>query len=109
MNYLTDYENQYFRLLSIIDLDRAVFVQSRAFANDPFWVYLIPNPGKRAKCWRSSLVFSLRLAFAMGTKGKAVLYLDKDLVKKSKNLGFNLSKTFENQLKHLPQSEVRSK
>ena len=34
-------------------------------------------------------------------KGNVVLYLDKDLVEKSKELGFNLSKTFENQLKHL--------
>jgi post-segregation antitoxin (ccd killing protein) len=30
-----------------------------------------------------------------------VLYLDKQLVKKSKKLGLNLSKTFENHLKHL--------
>jgi hypothetical protein len=40
-------------------------------------------------------------AFAMGNKGNVVLYLDKDLVAKSKSLGFNLSKTFENHLKHL--------
>ena len=40
-------------------------------------------------------------AFAMGTKGNVVLYLDKELVEKSKSLGFNLSKTFENHLKHL--------
>ena len=40
-------------------------------------------------------------ANAMGTKGNVVLYLDKDLVEKSKELGFNLSKTFENHLKHL--------
>jgi integrase len=38
---------------------------------------------------------------AMGTKGNVVLYLDKELVQKSKALGFNLSKTFENHLKHL--------
>jgi hypothetical protein len=37
----------------------------------------------------------------MGTKGNVVLYLDKELVQKSKALGFNLSKTFENHLKHL--------
>jgi hypothetical protein len=37
----------------------------------------------------------------MGTKGNVVLYLDKDIVEKSKELGFNLSKTFENHLKHL--------
>ena len=35
------------------------------------------------------------------TKGNVVLYLDKELVEKSKELGFNLSKTFENHLKHL--------
>ena len=34
-------------------------------------------------------------AFAMGTKGNVVLYLDRKLAKKSKELGFNLSKTFE--------------
>ena len=30
-----------------------------------------------------------------------MLYLDKELVEKSKEMGFNLSKTFENHLKHL--------
>ena len=40
-------------------------------------------------------------ANAMGTKGNVMLYLDKELVSKSKELGFNLSKTFENHLKHL--------
>jgi hypothetical protein len=37
----------------------------------------------------------------MTTKGNVVLYLDKELVEKSKELGFNLSKTFENHLKLL--------
>jgi hypothetical protein len=37
----------------------------------------------------------------MPTKGNVVLYLDKELVQKSKELGFNLSKTFENHLKQL--------
>ena len=37
----------------------------------------------------------------MGAKGNVVLYLDKELVEKSKELGFNLSKTFENHLKQL--------
>jgi hypothetical protein len=37
----------------------------------------------------------------MGTKGNVVLYLDKEYVEKFKDLGFNLSKTFENHLKHL--------
>lgn len=40
-------------------------------------------------------------AFAMATKGNAVLYLDEELVEKSKDLGFNLSNTFENHLKHI--------
>jgi hypothetical protein len=40
-------------------------------------------------------------ANAMTSKGNVVLYLDKELVDKSKELGFNLSKTFENHLKHL--------
>jgi hypothetical protein len=34
-------------------------------------------------------------------KHNLVLYIDKDLVEKSKELGFNLSKTFENHLKQL--------
>ncbi len=37
----------------------------------------------------------------MTHKRNVVLYLDADLVKKSKELGFNLSKTFENHLKQL--------
>jgi hypothetical protein len=41
------------------------------------------------------------IAFAMGNKGNVVLYLDRDLVEKSKSLGFNLSKTFENHLMQL--------
>ena len=40
-------------------------------------------------------------ANAMTSKGNVVLYLDKELVEKSKELGFNLSKTFENHLKQL--------
>jgi hypothetical protein len=42
-----------------------------------------------------------RVRMQMTTKGNVVLYLDKELVEKSKELGFNLSKTFENHLKHL--------
>ena len=37
----------------------------------------------------------------MTQKGNVVLYLDKELVEKSRELGFNLSKTFENHLKDL--------
>jgi post-segregation antitoxin (ccd killing protein) len=37
----------------------------------------------------------------MTSKRNVVLYLDKELVEKTKELGFNLSKTFENHLKQL--------
>ena len=37
----------------------------------------------------------------MNTKRNVVLYLDADLVEKTRELGFNLSKTFEHHLKHL--------
>ena len=37
----------------------------------------------------------------MASKRDAVLYLDKELVEKSSELGVNLSKTFENALKQL--------
>ncbi len=37
----------------------------------------------------------------MSNKRNVVLYLDKELVEKTRNLGLNLSKTFENHLKHL--------
>jgi hypothetical protein len=37
----------------------------------------------------------------MSNKHNLVLYVDQELVEKSRNLGFNLSKTFENYLKQL--------
>jgi hypothetical protein len=37
----------------------------------------------------------------MPNKRNVVLYLDKELVEKTRALGFKLSKTFENHLKHL--------
>jgi post-segregation antitoxin (ccd killing protein) len=40
-------------------------------------------------------------AHAMSNKRNVVLYLNKDLVEKTRELGFNLSKTFESHLKHL--------
>ena len=42
-----------------------------------------------------------RVQTQMGTKGNVVLYLDRELVEKSKELGFILSKTVENHLKQL--------
>jgi ribosomal protein S18 acetylase RimI-like enzyme len=35
------------RSLGLADLDRAVFIQSKAFHNDPLWKYLIMDPEKR--------------------------------------------------------------
>jgi post-segregation antitoxin (ccd killing protein) len=40
----------------------------------------------------------------MGNKHDLVLYPDKELVEKTRNLGFNLSKTFKNHLKHVDRS-----
>ncbi len=37
----------------------------------------------------------------MNNKHNLVLYVDRELVEKTRNLGFNLSKTFENHLQHL--------
>jgi hypothetical protein len=37
----------------------------------------------------------------VSNKHNLVLYVDQELVEKSRELGFNLSKTFENHLKHL--------
>jgi hypothetical protein len=37
----------------------------------------------------------------MSNKYKLVLYVDRELVEKTRNLGFNLSKIFENHLKQL--------
>jgi post-segregation antitoxin (ccd killing protein) len=37
----------------------------------------------------------------MSNKRNLVIYMDDELVTKSKEFGFNLSKTFENHLKHL--------
>jgi len=37
----------------------------------------------------------------LSTKHNLVLYIDQELVEKSLELGFNLSKLFENHLKHL--------
>ena len=46
---------------------------------------------------------------AMSNKRNVVLYLDKEIVEKSKELGFNLSKTFENHLKQTTTQFPQSK
>jgi hypothetical protein len=42
-----------------------------------------------------------RVQTPVSNKHNLVLYIDKELVEKSRNLGFNLSKPFENHLKEL--------
>ena len=42
-----------------------------------------------------------RVQTQLSNKRNVVLYLDKDLIENTRELGFNLSKTFENTLKHL--------
>jgi hypothetical protein len=48
----------------------------------------------------SALAFA-RVQPQMSNKHNLVLYVDQELVEKSRELGFNLSKTFENHLKQL--------
>jgi len=42
-----------------------------------------------------------RVQTQLSNKRNVVLYLDRELVEKTRNLGFNLSKAFENHLRHL--------
>ena len=42
-----------------------------------------------------------RVQTQLSNKHNLVLYIDQELVSKARELGFNLSKTFENHLKHL--------
>ena len=44
---------------------------------------------------------SARVQMQLSKKGNLVLYLDKELIRESKELGLNLSRTFENHLKQL--------
>jgi Mn-dependent DtxR family transcriptional regulator len=48
----------------------------------------------------NALAYAL-MQMHLTNKGNLVLYLDKEVIQKSKELGFNLSKTFENHLKQL--------
>ena len=50
---------------------------------------------------KESPLFPRGRIMELSNKSNLVLYLDKELIKKSKDLGFNLSRTFENHLKHL--------
>ena len=48
---------------------------------------------------QSQDIARLRALTQMNARRNVVLYLDQELVSKSRQLGFNLSKTFENHLK----------
>ena len=61
----------------------------------------IPHPFEAAISKQGSSPRMPSDADAMTQKGNVVLYIDRELVEKSKELGFNLSKTFENHLKQL--------
>jgi hypothetical protein len=50
---------------------------------------------------KESALVCPRMRMQTSNKRNVVLYLDKELVQKTRNLGFNLSKTFENHLKYL--------
>jgi ribosomal protein S18 acetylase RimI-like enzyme len=67
-----DFGGNAVRLLTTSDLDRAVYVQSRAFQTDPLWQYLIPNPEKRAvllpKFFRVFLKASIHCSQAYGVR-----------------------------------------
>ena len=56
---------------------------------------------QKTRCIATSSIRMPSNTNAMTTKGNVVLYLDKELVEKSKDLGLNLSKTFEHHLKQL--------
>ncbi len=46
---MVDSENSFPRMLYSGDLERAVYVQSRAFQNDPLWQFMIPNAEERKR------------------------------------------------------------
>jgi post-segregation antitoxin (ccd killing protein) len=56
----------------------------------------------RQQIYNTELPLALaRARMQMSNKHNLVLYIAKELVEKTRNLGFNLSKTFENYLKRL--------
>jgi ribosomal protein S18 acetylase RimI-like enzyme len=67
---MSEPENCYPRLLSTSDLERAVYIQSQAFQNDPLWQYMIPDADKRKwmlpKFFRVFLNVSIRSRQAYG-------------------------------------------
>ena len=56
---------------------------------------------KLSNIWQTTPSASARVQVELSNKSNLVLYLDEDIIKKSKALGFNLSRTFENHLKQL--------
>ena len=57
---------------------------------------------RKHQTYNIELIFAIaRMQTQKSNKRNVVLYLDKELIEKSHIFGFNLSKTFENHLKHL--------
>lgn len=52
------------RLLTVLDLDRAVEIQSHAFQSDPLWIYLVPDATGRKRIlphfFKALLTYSIR-------------------------------------------------
>ena len=84
------------------------------FDHDVYWRYLCQSGIREISPLFSSCAFikhqtynneppiaSTRVQTQTSNKHNLVLYVDKDLVEKTHSIGFNLSKTFENHLKHL--------
>jgi ribosomal protein S18 acetylase RimI-like enzyme len=65
-----DGENDQIRPLSIVDLDSAIEITSRAFHSDPLWQYLVPDDKKRERLlprfFKVFLTFGIRSRQAYG-------------------------------------------
>ena len=65
------------------------------------WIKLYPKRSNHQIYNIELALASARVQAQLSNKHNLVLYIDRELVEKSRELGFNLSKTFENHLKQL--------
>ena len=61
----------------------------------------LPQQKHAQTCCIELALAPVRVQMQMNSKRNVVLYLDRELIEKTRELGFNLSKTFENHLKQL--------
>ena len=61
----------------------------------------LPQQEPAQTCYIEPALAPARVQTQMSNKHNLVLYVGKELVEKSRELGFNLSKLFENNLRHL--------